>query len=132
VQISFATQDDRVKSGMSVTAAIITDMAQDVVVVPNGAIKTANNGSSYVQAFDAAVTGPVSGNQTFTTALVPNQIQIQTGLSDDTSTEIISGLKEGDIIITKSVAGTTAKTSTPSILNAVAGGAGGARRPGGL
>ena len=46
VKISFATQDDRVKSGMSVDATIITDIAQNVVVVPNGAIKTANNGTA--------------------------------------------------------------------------------------
>ena len=57
---------------------------------------------------------------------------IETGLADDASTQIISGLKEGDVIVTKSVANTAAKTTTPSILNAVGGsaasrGGGGAR-----
>lgn len=132
VQISFSTQDDRVKSGMSADATIITDMAQDVVVVPNGAIKTANNGTSYVQAFDSSIPGAVVGTQGFTTVLIPKQIQVGTGLANDTSTEITSGLNVGDIIVIKSVAGTAAKTTTPSILNAVAGGGGGARRPGGL
>jgi len=132
VKISFDTQDDRVKSGMSVDATIITNMAQDVVVVPNSAIKTANDGTSYVQTFDSSVSG-VSGSGTFTTSLAPKQIQVQVGLADDTSTEITSGLKEGDIIITKSAASTAAKTTTPSILSAVGGsgaskgGAGGAR-----
>ena len=123
VKIGFDTQDPRVKSAMSVSADIITDMAQDVVVVSNGAIKTANNGTSYVQTFDASITGPVTGSQTFTTALVPTQISITSGLSDDTLTEITSGLKEGDIIITKTTASTAAKTTTPSILNAVGGSA---------
>ena len=35
VQIAFDTQDDRVKSGMSISAAIITDTKQDVLLVPN-------------------------------------------------------------------------------------------------
>ena len=133
VKISFATQDTRVKSGMSVTADIITNVAQDVVVIPNSAVKTASDGSSYVQIFDASVSGPVTATQTFTTALLPKQIPVQVGLSDGTSTEITSGLKEGDVIIVKSVAGTTAKT-TPNILSAVAGnankGGGGAGRLG--
>ena len=123
VKISFATQDDRVKSGMSVNATIITDMAQDVVVVPNSAIKTSNNGASYVQEFDPSVVGAVVGAQGFTTTIIPKQVLVETGLADDTSTQIISGLKEGDIIITKSVVGTTTKTTTPSILNAVGGSA---------
>jgi len=131
VKISFDTQDDRVKSGMSVSADIITDIAQDVIVVPNGAIKTANNGNSYVQAFDSSVAGtstPVSG---FISTATPKQIIVVTGLADNTSTEITSGLKEGDIIITKTISGTTTKTTTPSLLNAVGGsatkGGGGAR-----
>jgi HlyD family secretion protein len=134
VKISFDTQDDRVKSGMSVAASIITNMVQDVVIVPNSAVKTASDGTSYVQAFDASVTGAVSGNsQIFSSALIPGQIPIETGLADDTSIQIISGLKEGDVIVIKSVAGTTTAKTTPSILNAVGGsaanrgGAGGAR-----
>ena len=130
VKISFDTQDARVKSGMSASATIITNMAQDVVVVPNSAIKTANNGTSYIQTFDASITGPISDTQIFTSVLIPKQIQIETGLVDDTYAEIISGLKEGDVIIIKSVASTTTKTNTPSILNAVGGSAanrGGAR-----
>ena len=130
VKISFATQDNRVKSGMSVTADIITDMAQDVVVVPNSAIKTANNGTSYVLMFDSGTPGAVAGAQNFIPVTSPKQVTIQTGLADDTSTQIISGLKEGDVIVLKTIAGTTTKT-TPSILNAVGGSAaskgGGAR-----
>ena len=132
VKISFDTQDIRVKSGMSVTATIITDMAQDVVIVPNGAVKNASDGTSYVQTFDSSVSG-VTGSGTFTTLLSPKQIQIQTGLADDVSTQIVSGLKEGDIVVTKGAVSTAAKTTTPSILNAVGGsaasrgGAGGAR-----
>ncbi|MDD2697118.1 MAG: efflux RND transporter periplasmic adaptor subunit, partial [Candidatus Pacebacteria bacterium] len=48
VKIVFDTQDDRVKSGMSVTADIITDSKQDVLLVPNSAVKSQGS-SSYVE-----------------------------------------------------------------------------------
>ena len=48
VQIDFATQDARVKPGMSINANIITNAAQNVLVVPNAAIKTQGN-IKYVQ-----------------------------------------------------------------------------------
>ena len=123
VKISFDTQDKRVMSGMSVEATIITDMAQDVVVVPNSAIKAAKDGTSYVQMFDTSVVGAVAGTQNFISLIPPQQITVQTGLVDNTSTQIISGLKEGDVIVIKTIAGTTTKTTTPSILNAVGGSA---------
>ncbi|MEK9151915.1 MAG: HlyD family efflux transporter periplasmic adaptor subunit [Patescibacteria group bacterium] len=41
VTIAFDTQDLRIKPGMSVSAAIITDVKQDVLMVPNSAIKAA-------------------------------------------------------------------------------------------
>ena len=40
VKIAFDTQDERVKSGMSVSAAIITDVKQNVLLVPNAAVKS--------------------------------------------------------------------------------------------
>ena len=48
VQINFDTQDPRVKSGMSLNAEIITNVAQDVLVVPNAAVKTQGT-TKYVQ-----------------------------------------------------------------------------------
>ena len=45
VKINFDTQDERVKPGMSVSSAIITDIKQDVLAVPNGAVKSSNGQS---------------------------------------------------------------------------------------
>ena len=125
VKISFDVEDVRVKSGMSVSATIIANTAQDVLIVPNSAIKN-QNGISYVEI--------LQGSPSVT---LPEQVQVQTGLVDDTNTEITSGLKEGDIIVTKTITGTTttAKSTTPSLLNAVggsrgSGAAGGAFRGG--
>ena len=95
VKIAFDTQDDRVKSGMSVSAAIITDMKQDVLIVPNSAIKVQGS-TSYVELFDTPFTTSTlatSGANAGTPSSVPPQKQkVVTGLSNDTMTEVVSGL----------------------------------------
>ena len=54
IKLGFDTQDDRVKPGMSLSAAIITDIKQDVLTVPVGAIKT-NGDVSYVEMLDSSM-----------------------------------------------------------------------------
>ena len=49
-----------------------------------------------------------------------------TGLSDDTNTEIVSGLNRGQMVITKTVNAAANQTTTaPSILNSLGGARGG-------
>ena len=48
VTIGFDTQDQRIKSGMSASASIITNSKTDALLVPNSAIKS-SGGSNYVQ-----------------------------------------------------------------------------------
>ena len=121
VKISFDTNDDRVKPGMSVNSNIITNVKQDVLTVPNSAVKT-QNGTSYVQMFDTPLPTPATGVQGSPSLTLPVNQTVEIGISDDTNTEIISGLKEGDSIVTKTIATSTASaTSTPSLLSAVGG-----------
>ncbi len=126
VKISFDTTDARIKPGMSVNTDIITNIKQDVLTVPNSAVKT-QNGTSYVQMFSTALPAPIAGVQGSPSATPPiNQI-VEIGISDDANTEIISGLKEGDQVVTKTVTGSTASittktTSTKSILGGIGGG----------
>lgn len=124
VKIIFDTQDSRIKTGMSVSAAIITDVHPDVLTVPVSAVKTAN-GSSYVQMFDTNLT-PAAGATGVTSPTPPRQQPVEVGLSNDTSTEITSGLKEGDKIVTRTITATTASTqSAPSLFGAAGGRTGG-------
>ncbi len=118
VKIAFDVQDDRIKPGMTATVNIIIDSRIDVLIVPASAIKTANDGSSYVEVL-------LNG--------APSRKSITVGLTDDTSTEVVSGLSEGDKIITQTVV-VAAKTkaasaSTGGSLNIMgaAGGAGASR-----
>ncbi len=137
VQISFdATNDGGVKPGMSVNADIITAVKQNVLMVPNGAIKT-QGGVSYVQTFATALPAPLPGVQGSPSATPPKSQIVVTGISNNTSTEIVSGLNAGDIIVTKTITSATTSTTTstaPSILGGVGGGGrvgGGAVRIGG-
>jgi len=124
-QIAFDTQDTRVKPGMSVSASIITNVSADVLTVPNAAVKTQNN-ATYVSVFDKPLTGGSSA-QGAISLTPPKAVAVQTGLSDDTNTEITSGLKEGDTVVVRTIttSGATAQ-SAPSLFGATAGRAGGA------
>ncbi len=135
VKIGFDTQDDRVKVGMSVSASIITDVHQDVLLVPNSAVK-AQGSNYYVEMFDQAIPQTQAGAAvSFPSA--PRRQPVQTGLSDDNFTEITSGLNEGDQVVTKTNTATTTKTATttaPSLLptgGGTRGVSGGGFRPGG-
>ncbi|MDR0978454.1 MAG: hypothetical protein LBL91_00675 [Lachnospiraceae bacterium] len=77
------TNDGTIKLGMSATAKVILEKAENVMAVPVEAIQTANN-SKYV----------VVVNSDGTT----ENVIVQTGISNDAYTEIKSGLVEGEIV----------------------------------
>lgn len=113
VKIAFDTDDERIKPGMSVTADIITDTKQDVLVLPNSAIKSQGN-SSYVELVEASeeMRQQLLNNKSGVTLPQAPKVQIvETGLSNDLSTEIISGLKEGDIVVTSTISPNKAQTT---------------------
>ena len=128
VQIVFDTQDGRVRPGMSVTAAIIIDSRQDVLVVPSSAIKTAN-GASYVLTPDETVTDIGDSRTGVILGKPPVQTSVVTGLSDSTNTEITSGLTENQVIVVKTVA-PSASSAASSAARSIIPTGGGALRGG--
>ncbi len=111
VKIIFDTQDERIKPGMSISVSIIIDKKLDVLVVANAAVKTSGT-NQYIEMPDEKIDLALSENKNGIVLKSPlKQIQIQTGLFDDTNTEIVSGLNEGDIIITKKINPATATTA---------------------
>ena len=82
---------------MGISASIITNTKDDVLLIPSSAIKSDDSGNNYVQILEKRK--PVNQN-------------IEIGLVSDSQTEIISGLKEGDTIITSTTTATTTKSST--------------------
>lgn len=112
VKISFDSQDDRVKPGMTVNAAIITDISQNVLAVPSSAVKTQGI-RSYVLAFDPPLT-ETGGIQGIVPAVPPQEIDVEVGISSDTSVEITSGLLEGQQIVVRTINSGAATNSTVS------------------
>lgn len=72
---------------MAVTAQIITGVRDDVLMVPNAAVKT-SAGQSTVQV--------LKDNQ-------PSTVVVEIGTGNDTHTEIVSGLNPGDTVITNTI-----------------------------
>jgi len=117
VKIVLDTQNENVKPGMSVTADIITDIKQDVLVAPNNAIKSQGN-SKYVELVENSGNAKQqllsNNNSGITLPILPKQQSVETGLSDDSYTEIVSGLKEGDIVVTSTINPGQTQTSSQS------------------
>lgn len=89
LKIAFDTQDERIKPGMTIDASIITDKESDVVLVPNAAIQA-------------------RGEQIFVDVLengIPQSMPVEVGLSNELSTEIVSGLEEGAQVVTARLGG---------------------------
>lgn len=131
VKIGFDTQDDRVKPGMSVSAAIITEAKPDVLLVPNSAVKSSSGGGYYVERLDQVAAG-TSGSRGVTSPTPPRQQSVEIGLTNDASTEIVNGLKEGDQVVSQTMTGTVSSSQTQSSaglrLPGLGGGGGAFRR----
>ncbi len=116
VTIGFDSLDPRIKPEMSVSAAIITGLKQDIIIVPNSAVKS-QNGGSYVQVLKSGQT-------------IPQQVPVEIGISNNTDTEIISGINAGDNVVTQTINSSATSTSTTSPTTRTGGGVGGLRLPG--
>lgn len=121
VTIAFDWLDERIKPEMSVSASIITNIKKDVVMIPNAAIKTQNEKST-VQVLIGQV---------------PESRTVEIGVANSTMTEIASGIKTGENVVTQTIASdavttsssTKSSTSTSTSSKTRTGGMGG---PGGI
>lgn len=98
--IAFDTQMDHIYPNMGVNAKIITQVKDNVLLIPSVAIQTQNN-------------------QSTVRILKNGQIQtvpVSVGDSNDTQTEVTSGLSEGDLVVTNVISttrGTSGQGSSP-------------------
>lgn len=145
VVISLDTDNKSVKVGMSLTADIITESKQNVLVLPNSAVKSQDDETYYVQLANVPDEQEIAKFLANTSGIIlselPTMQTVEIGISDDANTEILSGLKEGDVVIlktikagsssAKSVSSSSTKTTSgsSSILNTVSGSAGSSGMP---
>ncbi len=93
------------------------DKKDNIILVPNSAVQM-QNGEPIVEILQNGV---------------PTAVSVETGITNDTSTEIVSGINEGDIVVTGKTGGTNAKAPAVSggnILRMGGGGGGGSFRMG--
>jgi macrolide-specific efflux system membrane fusion protein len=108
VTIAPDVANDAVKGGMTVTADIITSVTADALVVPSSAVKTDSSGANYVQILTDG--SPVA--QT-----------VEVGTSTDSYIQMVSGLTEGQEVVTQTInpsasaTSTTARSNGNSLLN---------------
>jgi len=99
VTLSIDSIDTRLRPEMTVSADITTEIKQDVLYVSSSAIKTDSSGGSFVQIMKNGI---------------PENTNITTGISNDTDTEITSGLNEGDAVVTQTISAGTNNSSSSS------------------
>jgi len=102
------------KPGMTAATAIVTEFREDVIRVPNQALRYRPGNPN------AAQLPKLAEGQARIWVLrdgQPAAVSVVTGLDDDNYTEIMSGdLKPGDQVITGEQAGGTASPSRPPAL----------------
>lgn len=91
ISVLLEKPDPKIQLGMAATVNIDLGKKNNVLIVPNLAVKS-SNGSKFV-------TKNIDGS--------PTQIRVETGLADDQFTEITSGLNEGDVIVISTLSGST-------------------------
>jgi HlyD family secretion protein len=94
VTVALTKTADGVKTGMTANLALIVDQRENVLMVPNRAVRTVNK---------QKVVTLLNGEQQV-------QTPVQTGLSNDTMTEITSGVSEGDVVVLNSTTTTSSSS----------------------
>ena len=115
VIIAFDSEDERVKPGMSVSTEIVIAEKQDILSVPSAAIKFQGD-EAYVEILKRSE---------------PARQTVEIGINNDNFTEIISGLTEGQEIVTGIIQMSPNTSNTPASNARMGPGAGaGMRIPG--
>ena len=90
VRLSLGETDLPILVGMTANARLITAEHDNVLLIPNAALTADRQAGTYTVNL---VTGEADGEP------VVEEVQVTIGLRDDNSTEIISGLAEGDQVL---------------------------------
>ncbi len=113
VKVSFDTDDERVKPGMSVSASIILEVKQDVLLVPNSAIKSENSAHFVELPSDIDMSAAAAANVSGVELTLPLRREIvEVGSSNDEFTEVSGGIKDGDRVVVRTIQQNSTQTQT--------------------
>ena len=91
VRIALDATDLSLRAGMTANATITTEQHQGVLVIPNRAVQIdRETGQLFVEKLDDGL---------------PKRVEITTGLRNEATSEVISGLEEGDVLVIRTISG---------------------------
>lgn len=99
VLITFDQDDASILTNMAVTAEIVFESKENVIHVSTAAITQGRDGKSMVRVLN-------NGKVEIKT--------VETGMVSDTNTEIVSGLTEGDVVVTGTSTASSSRSSSKS------------------
>jgi membrane fusion protein, macrolide-specific efflux system len=108
--IQLDTKVPEIYSNMTASANIITQVKNDVLMVPNAAVSAQTDGTQTVRILK---NGQV------------NSVTVETGIASSTQTEIVSGVSEGDAVVTSNAAAASTRSTTGQTTSPFGGGFGG-------
>lgn len=101
VNIKLDSTSDEILPNMAATANIIIKVKSDVLLIPSSGVQTSNEASTVRVMRDGQIIS----------------VQVEMGESNDTQTEILSGINEGETIVTgqteSTTTGSTGATTSP-------------------
>lgn len=103
--IAFETGESIIYPNMAATAMIVTGVKDNVVLVPSSAVQSLN-GQATVQVVKNGVT---------------TTVEVTTGASNDTQTEVVSGLTEGDTVVTSTTTSSLPTSGSTSVFSSLGG-----------
>ena len=129
--IGVSNPDLKLKPGMTANVAIIIAHKDDVLQIKNAALRYRPPDATPVETRRTSTSRPgrpgggrsgagQEGRAERTVYVLPSgasrpkPVQIKTGISDGTTTEVIEGLKEGDRVVTAELTSTTSAPSPPA------------------
>ena len=112
VEIGFDMSEAGLKPGMSTDVEILMEEKRGVLAVPSSAVKSDDRGKYVLVPKTGPESSQGSGAGGFKD-LPYRPARVETGVADEAMTEIVSGLSEGDAIVTQvSMAGGTTASAT--------------------
>jgi RND family efflux transporter MFP subunit len=92
---------DGVKPGMTAQVSVVTDQVTGVIAIPSTALT--QRGQNYTVTLKPTKVGGVG-----------KRVTVTVGLKGDSTTEITSGLKEGDLVVLRSTTSSSASSGFPA------------------
>lgn len=93
VRVSIEDPEQILRAQMSANAEIIIEEKEDILLIPENAVVYGKDRSTFAEVYD-----PGEENQS-------RRVEIEIGISDGTTTELVAGLPEGETVITTDTGG---------------------------